>query len=79
MTDHRHSRRRTLYSGTSSNLCGWCHYHNCGLTVRQMKLKKCLGKQCSALQKYPEHPVWKHRENIKDIKRKRKLERRGQA
>ncbi len=61
----------TLFHGYSSNLCAWCHYHNVGVTVRQMKLKKCLGRQCGALEKY-DHPIWKHRENIKELRKKRK-------
>ncbi len=69
-------KRKTLFHGRSTNLCGWCHYHKCGLTVRQMKLKKCLGKQCNAFQKFPEHGYWKYREHIKENKRLRK-ERRG--
>lgn len=68
--------RKTLYHGRSTNLCGWCHYHRCGMTVRQMKLKKCLGKQCNAFQKFPEHPYWTQRKRIKENKQLRK-ERRG--
>lgn len=68
-------RRRTLYNGESSNLCGWCHHHHAGLTVRQMKLKHCQAKQCKAFEKYPDHGYWKHRDYIKAQKAKRKAER----
>lgn len=69
--------RRTLYRGSSTNLCGWCHYHKRGVTPRQMRLKKCLAKQCNAFQKFTEHPLWKQREDIKRIKKQHRAERRA--
>lgn len=71
--------RKTLFRGKSTNLCGWCYFHKAGMTVRQMKLKKCLVKQCNAFQKFPEHPYWKQREFIKQQRKKRKAERWGRA
>lgn len=71
MTENVKPMRRTLFHCYSSNLCAWCHYHNAGLTVRQMRLKQCLGRQCNALEKY-EHPIWKYRERIKQLKKERK-------
>ncbi len=71
MTENVKPMRRTIFHSYSSNLCAWCHYHNGGLTVRQMRLKQCLGRQCNALEKY-EHPIWKYRERIKQLKKERK-------
>lgn len=78
MTD-QDPRRKTLFHGRSSNLCGWCHYHHAGLTPHQLKIKKCLGKQCKALQRFTNHPYWKQRDFIKAQKAKRKAERNGEA
>ncbi|MBO4556042.1 MAG: hypothetical protein J5706_04715 [Elusimicrobiales bacterium] len=76
MTESMRPRpRRTLFRGTSTNLCGWCHYHDCGLTVRQMRVKKCLKKQCHWFQRFPEHGIWQQREAAKRAKKQRKLER----
>ncbi len=67
--------RKTLFRGKSTNLCGWCYYHDKGLTVRQMRLKKCLSRQCNAFKKFPEHTYWQQREAAKRAKKQRKLER----
>ena len=72
MTENAKSVHRTLFHCYSSNLCAWCHYHNAGITVRQMRKKQCLARQCGALEKYAEHPFWKHREDIKRLKKERK-------
>ena len=72
MTENVKPMRRTLFDCYSSNLCAWCHYHHAGVTVRQMRKKKCLARQCGALEKYSEHPFWEYRENIKRIKKERK-------
>lgn len=45
-----------------SNCCGYCKLKHKYLTVRQMKTKQCLGKQCNALAKIEEHPFWKYRD-----------------
>lgn len=44
-----------------SNCCGYCKLKHKYLTVRQMKNKQCLGKQCNALSKLEEHPFWDKR------------------
>ena len=74
MTENAKPLRRTIFHSYSSNLCAWCHYHHAGLTVHQMKLKQCLGRQCGHLEKY-EHPIWKYREHIKKLRRQRKAAR----
>ena len=72
MTENVKPMCRTLFYCYSSNLCAWCHYHNAGVTERQMRKKKCLSRQCDALEKYPEHPIWAYRERIKRLKKERK-------
>ncbi len=78
MSESRNPRpRKTLFRGKSTNLCGWCYYHDKGLTVRQMRLKKCLSRQCNAFKKFPEHMYWQQREAAKKVKKQHRKERRG--
>jgi hypothetical protein len=42
------------------------------MTVKQMKCKNCLGKQCWYLQKNEDHPYWKQREATKQKRKNRK-------
>ena len=70
---------RSLYGTHSDNVCGYCYYHHAGVTVRQMKRKRCLAKQCPAFRKYTEHGYWKQREEIKKNKRERKAQERGEV
>lgn len=67
---------RTLFGKHAdiSQVVGYCRYHKCGVTVEQLKKKKCLDKQCGALAKY-EHRYWKQREITKMLRQLRKLER----
>lgn len=46
------------------NCAAWCKYHHCHLTIKQIKQKQCLRKQCVYLDKL-EHPYWRKREEIK--------------
>ena len=39
---------------------GYCWHHHCHVTATQIKQKKCLKKQCNALEKY-EHEFWRQR------------------
>ena len=52
--------------------CGFCKYHKCYLTVRQLKQHGCLQKQCKHLQKNEEHQYWHQREAKKQKRKKRK-------
>ena len=65
-----------LYGSESekSNCCGYCKLKHKYLTVRQMKTKQCLGKQCNALSKIEEHPFWNYRD--RKLKEK-KMNRQG--
>ena len=49
---------RTLYGNFSDNCCGYCKLHHVGVTVRQMRLKQCLEKQCTHFRRLEEHPHW---------------------
>ena len=51
---------------------GYCHHHKAALTVKTMKYKECLKKQCNALKKYEEHDFWRQHEQKKQLRRARK-------
>ena len=55
-----------LYGSQISNhkVIGYCWKHKGALTVKQLKQKRCLQKQCHALERY-EHEYWRQRELIK--------------
>lgn len=65
--------KQTLYGCYSDNCCGYCKLHGCSMTVKQMKKKECLKKQCYHLKKNEDHPIWKQRERMKEIRKERKL------
>lgn len=64
----------TLYGGCSENCAGFCRRHNCHLTVRQIKGRNCLGKQCWYLVKNKEHAWWTQRAATKQKRKNRKEE-----
>ena len=35
-----------------SHACGYCHFHHCYLTVKQLKAHQCLQKQCNAVHQW---------------------------
>ena len=55
-----------LYGSHISNkrVIGYCWKHKGALTVKQLKQKRCLQKQCHALERY-EHEYWRQRELTK--------------
>lgn len=61
-----------LYHSFSNNVCANCKLHHCGLTVKQMKHKNCLGKSCWHLQRNEGHPYWIQRESVKQKRKNRK-------
>ncbi len=69
--------KKTLYGSESDNCCGFCRRHHCALTVKQLKKKECLKKQCRHLVQYEEHPYWAERAKIREIKNQRKEERKN--
>jgi hypothetical protein len=42
------------------------------MTVKQMKAKNCLGKQCNYMVKNENHDYWRQREIIKKLRKGRK-------
>jgi hypothetical protein len=64
---------KCLYGTESNNICATCKYHSVGLTVKQMKTKNCLGKQCRHLVKNEAHQYWHQREVAKQKRKNRKL------
>lgn len=63
---------KTLYNGCSDNCCAYCKLHQCSMTVKQMRQKECLQKQCWHLVKNEDHPYWKQRTNMKHKRKARK-------
>lgn len=61
-----------LYGGHSNNCCAYCKLHKVSMTVKQMKNKDCLKKQCWHLEKNGSHPIWHQRECLKQKKKARK-------
>lgn len=61
-----------LFNTYSNNVAAYCKHHNCGMTVKQIKCKNCLGKQCWYLQKNEEHEWWAQRELTKQRRNNRK-------
>ena len=64
--------KKCLYDTYSDNCCAYCKYHHCAMTVKQMKYKECLQKQCWHLIKNENHQYWKQREAIKQKRKQRK-------
>lgn len=58
--------------GAPENICGFCMYHKRPMTVRQLRSRNCLGKQCTALSRKEDHPFWKQREASKKKRAARK-------
>lgn len=63
---------KCLFNSESNNCCGYCKYHRANLTVRQMRTKECLQKQCRHLVKNENHSYWKQREVMKAKRKARK-------
>ena len=61
-----------LYNTHSDNVAAFCKKHRCGMTVKQIRCRECLSKQCWYLVKYQDHPWWKQREIIKRKRIERK-------
>lgn len=61
-----------LFNTCSDNVAAYCKYHRCYMTVKQMRCKNCLGKQCHYLVKNEDHQYWKQREVTKQKRKDRK-------
>ena len=63
-----------LYGTCSENCAGYCKKHHVGLTVKQIRTKECLSKNCWHLQRNEDHEWWAQRDRTK-AKRKIRKER----
>ena len=61
-------KHTTLNNMVANSCAGYCRLKNCSLTVRQIKSKECLSKNCWHLVKY-KHPWWDQREREKAKKK----------
>ena len=64
--------KECLFNSQSNNCCAYCKHHHCSMTVKQMKAKGCLQKQCWHLVKNADHAYWRQREVIKQKRKDRK-------
>jgi hypothetical protein len=64
--------KECLFNSESNNCCGYCKYHNAFMTVKQMRCKNCLQKECRHLVKNEEHQYWRQRELTKQKRKNRK-------
>ena len=63
---------KTIYGGKPQLAVAYCALHDGALTVHEMRLRGCLGKQCHHLQKNVDHPYWEERRNRKSRRTARK-------
>lgn len=61
-----------LYNTYSNNVAGHCTHHHCDMTVKQIKGKNCLGKNCWYLRKNENHDWWRQRAVMKQKRKDRK-------
>lgn len=61
-----------LYGTCSENCAGYCKLHGVGLTVKQIRTKECLAKNCWHLNKNENHEWWQQRERMKSKRKNRK-------
>ena len=64
--------KECLFNTYSDNTAAFCRLHRCSMTVKQMRCKDCLNKQCRHLVKNEEHQYWRQRELIKQKRKQRK-------
>lgn len=64
--------KECLFGTCSNNVAAYCKLHNCCMTVKQMKCKNCLQKECWHLVKNEEHQYWRQRELTKQKRKARK-------
>ena len=64
--------KECLFHTFSDNWCAYCKFHSAGITVKQMRAKQCLKKQCNSLVRNQTHPYWKQRDAMKQKRKDRK-------
>ena len=65
--------KECLYHTYSNNTAAYCKLHNCNLTVKQIKGRECLKKQCWHLDRNENHAWWKQREATKQKRKQNKM------
>lgn len=65
-----------LFGTRSDNVAGYCRRKGKYMTVKMIRGKNCLGKQCRYLDKNDAHEWWAQRDRAKQ-KRKARKERLG--
>lgn len=65
--------KKILYGGASNNVCAYCKRKGCYMTVKQVKKKECLKKECHHLDKKEDHEWWKQRELLKQKKKQNRI------
>ena len=64
--------KECLFGTCSNNVAAYCRLHRRNMTVKQMRCKNCLQKECWHLVKNEEHQYWRQRELIKQKRKNRK-------
>lgn len=64
-------KHMTLNNTVARSPCAYCRKKGVSLTVRQMKKKECLKKNCWYLVKY-DHEFWRQRDLAKEKKKANK-------
>lgn len=65
-------KQMCMFNTESSNVAGYCKLHECSMTVKQIRCKQCLQKQCWHLEKNYDHKWWAQREERKQLRKARK-------
>ena len=66
--------KQLVNQANRENAVGYCHYykHRGFMSIKLVKLHKCLEKNCPYLHKY-EHPIWEKKNCVKVMRKMRKL------
>ena len=64
-----------LYGTYSNNVAAFCLKHHAGITVKQMRRKNRLGKQCHAFVRCEDHAFWVQRQKMRQLRDQHRRER----
>ena len=64
--------KECLFGTCSNNVAAYCRLHRRNMTVKQMRCKNCLQKECWHLVKNDTHQYWHQREIAKQKRKDRK-------
>jgi hypothetical protein len=65
-------KKKCMFNTESSNVAGYCKLHDAYMTVKQIRCKQCLQKQCWHLERNYEHKWWAQRAEKKQLRIERK-------